>query len=78
MKLATFTHDGTTRIGVVDGDEVVDLSAAAPNLPREMVAFLEAGSEAMLAAREAKGGAARFALADVHLEAPIARYKPVT
>ena len=33
MKLATFTHSGTTRIGVVDGDEVVDLSAAAPELP---------------------------------------------
>ena len=73
MKLATFTHGGTTRIGVVDGDEVVDLSAAAPDLPREMVAFLEAGSKAMHAAREALAGGARIALADVHLEAPIAR-----
>ena len=32
MKLATFTHQGTTRIGIVDGEEVIDLSAAAPEL----------------------------------------------
>ena len=73
MKLATFTHDGTTRIGVVDGDDMVDLSVAAPDLPREMLAFLEAGSDAMLTAREAVGGGTRLPLAEVHLEAPIAR-----
>jgi len=73
MKLATFTHAGATRIGVVDGDEVVDLSAAAPELPQEMIAFLEAGPEAMEAARAAMGTGARIALADVKLEAPIAR-----
>jgi 2-keto-4-pentenoate hydratase/2-oxohepta-3-ene-1,7-dioic acid hydratase in catechol pathway len=73
MKLATFTHAGKTRIGVVDGDEMVDLSAAAPNLPQEMIAFLEAGPDAMEAARVAVGGGSRIALADVKLEAPIAR-----
>jgi len=73
MKLATFTHAGSTRIGVVDGDQIVDLSAAASDLPREMVAFLEAGSEAMEAAREAVSAGPRIALADVRLEAPIAR-----
>jgi len=73
MKLATFTHAGATRIGIVDGDEVVDLSAAAPELPQEMIAFLEAGPEAMEAARAAMGNGARIALADVKLEAPIAR-----
>ena len=73
MKLATFTHDGTTRIGVVDGDDMVDLSVAAPDLPREMLAFLEAGSDAMLTAREAVGGGTRLPLAEVPLEAPIAR-----
>jgi 2-keto-4-pentenoate hydratase/2-oxohepta-3-ene-1,7-dioic acid hydratase in catechol pathway len=73
MKLATFTHGGVTRIGVVDGDQVVDLSAATPELPREMVAFLEAGSPAMEAAAQAVGGGARIPLADVKLEAPIAR-----
>ncbi len=75
MKLATFTHDGSTRIGVVDGDQVVDLSAAAPALPHEMVAILEAGQEALVAAHGAVGdaAAARIPLADVRLEAPIAR-----
>ncbi len=73
MKLATFTHAGATRIGVVDGDEMVDLSVAAPELPQEMIAFLEAGPEAMEAARAALGNGARIALADVKLEAPIAR-----
>jgi 2-keto-4-pentenoate hydratase/2-oxohepta-3-ene-1,7-dioic acid hydratase in catechol pathway len=73
MKLATFTHDGSTRIGVVEGDQVVDLAAAAPDLPRDMLGFLEAGREAMLKAHAALGDGPRVALADVRLEAPIAR-----
>jgi 2-keto-4-pentenoate hydratase/2-oxohepta-3-ene-1,7-dioic acid hydratase in catechol pathway len=73
MRLATFTHDSETRIGVVDGDAIVDLAAAAPELPREMLAFLEAGPEALLAAREAAGTSPKLPLADVRLEAPIAR-----
>ena len=43
MKLATFTHEGWTRIGLVDESEIVDLAAAVPNLPQEMCAFLRAG-----------------------------------
>jgi 2-keto-4-pentenoate hydratase/2-oxohepta-3-ene-1,7-dioic acid hydratase in catechol pathway len=73
MKLATFTHRGSTRIGLVEGDEVVDLAAAAPSLPRQMLAFLEAGPEARGQARAASARGARLALADVRLEAPIAR-----
>ncbi len=73
MKLATFTQDDVTRIGVVDGDAIVDLAAAAPDLPRDMLGFLEAGSKALHAARAALDGGPRLPLADVHLEAPIAR-----
>lgn len=74
MKLATFTHDASTRIAVVQGEEIVDLSVAAPDLPTEMVAFLEAGQEARDAASEAAGsGKGRLALADVHLEQPVLR-----
>ena len=36
MKLAPFTRDGATRIGLVDGDEVVELAAAAPDLRRDV------------------------------------------
>ena len=69
MKLATFTHAGSTRIGVVTGDSVVDLSAAAPDLPTEMVAFLEAGDAALDAARAAASKSdSTLSLADVHLE----------
>ena len=72
MKLATFTHGNTTRIGIVVGEEVVDLSAAAPDLPTEMVALLEAGDDALLRARSvAEAAGARIPLADVRLEAPV-------
>lgn len=73
MKLATFTHDGSMRIGVVVEDGVVDLRVAAPELPTEMVAFLEAGPSAMAAAHAALADADRIPLAEVRLEAPIAR-----
>ena len=74
MKLATFTHDGATRIGVVTGEHVVDLATVAPGLPHDMVAFLAAGGPAMAAARKAESGATgRLALADVRLRTPVVR-----
>lgn len=74
MKLATFRGDGVTRIGVVDGDEIVDLAAAAPELPTEMCAFLEAGAGALEAARSALAeGRHRRPLAEVRLLAPLSR-----
>jgi 2-keto-4-pentenoate hydratase/2-oxohepta-3-ene-1,7-dioic acid hydratase in catechol pathway len=71
MKLATFTHGGRTRIGRVEGDRILDLSAAAPDLPNEMVRFLEAGDAALDAARAANGPT--LSLAEVQLESPILR-----
>lgn len=74
MKLATFTHRGTTRIGVVVDDSIVDLAAAAPELPRDMTAFIVAGPPAAERAMGAgKNSTNRIALASVKLEAPIAR-----
>jgi 2-keto-4-pentenoate hydratase/2-oxohepta-3-ene-1,7-dioic acid hydratase in catechol pathway len=74
MKLATFTHQGRTGIGVVTDESIVDLAAAAPELPREMVAFLGAGREALDSARKAVAGkAGRIAFSALKLEAPIAR-----
>jgi 2-keto-4-pentenoate hydratase/2-oxohepta-3-ene-1,7-dioic acid hydratase in catechol pathway len=74
MKIATFTHDGATRIGVVVEDSIVDLAAAASELPREMIAFLAAGGRAIdRALGAAKNSAHRLALKSVKLEAPIAR-----
>jgi 2-keto-4-pentenoate hydratase/2-oxohepta-3-ene-1,7-dioic acid hydratase in catechol pathway len=74
MKLATFSHNGSTRIGAVDDDSMVDLTAAAPELPREMTAFLAAGASALERARDVvKNSTHRIKLATVKLEAPIAR-----
>ena len=72
MKLATFEEGGRRRIGVVDGDEVVDLASAAPELPIEMKAFLSAGDPARAraaAALAAKKG--RLPLAAIALCAPV-------
>jgi 2-keto-4-pentenoate hydratase/2-oxohepta-3-ene-1,7-dioic acid hydratase in catechol pathway len=73
MKLVTF-DDGTRRIGLLDGDAVVDLQAVAPTLPTEMCAFLAAGEEAMQAARRAlSAGGSRLPLSSVRLAAPVVR-----
>lgn len=71
MKLATFTHFQSTRIGVVVDDAIIDLAAAAPDLPREMKAFLAAGESALAAARAAQSASARIPLSEVYLEAPV-------
>jgi 2-keto-4-pentenoate hydratase/2-oxohepta-3-ene-1,7-dioic acid hydratase in catechol pathway len=73
MKLVTFTHQGRTRIGCVQGEAVVDFVATAPGLPSDMLGLLEGGPDAMAAARAASESDARIPLADVLLEAPIAR-----
>ena len=71
MRLATFQAGGSERIGVVDGDEIVDLSAAAAELPRIMPAFLAAGTGALMAAAAATRRAPRLALERSHLRAPV-------
>lgn len=69
MKLATFTTGGAPRIGRVEGDHIIDLSASG--LPTEMCAFLAAGPDAMHRARTAGGTA--HALSTARLEAPVLR-----
>jgi 2-keto-4-pentenoate hydratase/2-oxohepta-3-ene-1,7-dioic acid hydratase in catechol pathway len=71
MKLATFTHAGRTRIGVVTDDEIADLAPA--KLPTDMVSFLEGGSAALEALRSALPAAGRLPLSSVRLEAPVLR-----
>jgi 2-keto-4-pentenoate hydratase/2-oxohepta-3-ene-1,7-dioic acid hydratase in catechol pathway len=74
MKLCTFRHGDASRIGVVLDDAVVDLSGAAPELPREMTALLAAGPAALARAKSAAANAReRLPLASVKLAAPIAR-----
>jgi 2-keto-4-pentenoate hydratase/2-oxohepta-3-ene-1,7-dioic acid hydratase in catechol pathway len=66
LKLVTYTYSGTTRLGAVSGDAVVDLAQThaafrraqegvgplAGDFPTDMLAFLQAGDAAMQAARE--------------------------
>ncbi|MDE2922432.1 MAG: fumarylacetoacetate hydrolase family protein [Acidobacteriota bacterium] len=73
MKLLSLLRDGRSAIGVLaDEETVVDLSVAAPDLPRGMCRFLAAGDEAMDAARRAvDSGAGRVPLAEQTLLAPV-------
>jgi 2-keto-4-pentenoate hydratase/2-oxohepta-3-ene-1,7-dioic acid hydratase in catechol pathway len=74
VKLCTFDHAGAQRTGVVLDDAVVDLAAAAPELPPDLVALLAAGPAALGRAQRAAADArARLPLASVRLAAPIAR-----
>ncbi len=71
MKLATFTHDRRTRIGVIRDDEIVDLSAVA-GLPTDMIALFNSGAEAMDMARRATAKSkAVLPVSAVRLEAPV-------
>lgn len=73
MRLARFLHDGRERGGVVVGDELVDLTVAAPDLPDDPVALLAAGADALAAAQVAVAGADRLALDQVTLRNPVPR-----
>ncbi len=74
MKLCTFLHSGAPHIGVVEGDAVVDLANAAPELPHDLVALLAAGPAALARARNAAANArTRSPLASLTLAAPILR-----
>ena len=74
MRLVTFTHAGSTRIGVQEDGQIVDLAAVAPDLPREMCAFLAAGQRALeAAAAAAQSGRGRLSAAEVRIGAPIQR-----
>ncbi|MGE4219539.1 MAG: fumarylacetoacetate hydrolase family protein [Alphaproteobacteria bacterium] len=53
MRLLAFDVDGQPRLGVRRGQDVVDLTIAAPDLPRDPVALLEGGPDALARARQA-------------------------
>ena len=73
MKVARFTYEGVTRLGVVDVEAgtIADLAAADATLPTDVGVLLESGRLDSVAALAA--AAPRLVLADVRLEAPIAR-----
>ncbi|BCH61275.1 2-hydroxyhepta-2,4-diene-1,7-dioate isomerase [Agrobacterium vitis] len=70
MKLARFTIDGVTRLGKIDNQRIVDLTAVVPEYGHSMRLLLEAYPR-LRPALEAVTDPS-YLLADVRLEAPIA------
>ena len=73
MKLVTFTHNQTTRVGAVVNDWIVD-SYGDKNIPSTMLEFLTAGKSALKAMQTLINSEDfRIELQQVKLNAPIAR-----
>lgn len=73
MRLISFTESSNTRIGLLQGDHIIDLSQVAPSLPSDMLSFLEAGDGAMLQANKYTSASGHYSALDVVIEAPLAR-----
>jgi 2-keto-4-pentenoate hydratase/2-oxohepta-3-ene-1,7-dioic acid hydratase in catechol pathway len=75
MQLVTFKDAAGERIGALlrASNEIVDLAAAAPGLPRDMAGFIAAGPAALATAQAALATGKRIALASVKLLAPMPR-----
>jgi 2-keto-4-pentenoate hydratase/2-oxohepta-3-ene-1,7-dioic acid hydratase in catechol pathway len=76
LHLVTFSDAAGQRIGVLDraGGIVVDLSAAAPRLPRSMLELIRLGEAGLAeAARAARSVLGRLPLPSLRLDAPIPR-----
>ena len=73
MRLISFTESLNTRIGLLQGDHIIDLSQVAPSLPSDMLSFLEAGDGAMLQAAKYTSASGHYSALDVVIEAPLAR-----
>src|SRR5436309_1361095 len=69
MKIARFSHGGSTRLGVVIGEEIADLGV--DRFPTDVGALLAGDGTA--AAGAAASAAPRLPLAQVRLEAPVER-----
>ena len=68
MRFTTYSQQGRTRLGVVDGDAVVDLNSCNPEVPPDLRAALEAGINLLAAARAALASSApRLQLASLNL-----------
>jgi 2-keto-4-pentenoate hydratase/2-oxohepta-3-ene-1,7-dioic acid hydratase in catechol pathway len=79
MRLVTFRRAGDVHAGaLLDDESLIDLHAADPSIPDDMIALLEAGDEMMNRARAATLSAkSSLARSDVTLEAPVRRPRKV-
>jgi 2-keto-4-pentenoate hydratase/2-oxohepta-3-ene-1,7-dioic acid hydratase in catechol pathway len=72
VKLATFTENNFTRLGVIQGDAARDLGAI-PGTPTDMIELLAGGPEAMQKLRAVASEAPLVSLSKIRLEPPILR-----
>jgi acylpyruvate hydrolase len=66
MKIVAFENHGSTRLGIVEGDHLIDLQAADANAPSDLGAWL------------AKAGGDLKPLADLSKKAPASARKPLS
>ncbi|MBV9522397.1 MAG: fumarylacetoacetate hydrolase family protein [Alphaproteobacteria bacterium] len=74
MRILSFDHAGAARLGVIEGDTVVDLAATAPDLPRDLGALISGGPAALAgagAAAKAAPPTARRPLAGLRFLPPL-------
>src|SRR5882757_2982529 len=71
MKLANFYDGASARIGVVEGDEIVDVKSGDERLPNDILSLLLQGEAGLEAVRRAAKHANRIALSQVKLGPPI-------
>lgn len=71
MRLARFRDRQEWRLGLVEGEELVDLAAGGARLPTTTVELLEAGEDGFDAVKRAARAAPRRPLAGVQLGAPV-------
>lgn len=73
MKLLNFHHQGQDRLGLLDGEDVIDLAALRPDLPADLRLALARGTEwPSIASLVENPRAARLKLAELEL-APVMR-----
>jgi acylpyruvate hydrolase len=76
MKIVCFTHQGAARLGVCNGDSVVDLKQAAPDLPGDLIALINQGDAGWAAVNKALASATadqKRPLSSLALRPPIPR-----
>ena len=73
MKLVTFSGGGAAELGVVEGDEVVCLSRAAPHLASTMIELIARWGKIEGEVRRTARSGPRLALTTVRLLPPIPR-----
>lgn len=68
MRLLAFEKDGKQRMGVESGDQIIDLSIAAPKVPGDLTGIIEGGDKTLAdikAAIESAGDDAKLSADDI-------------